>query len=430
MSKQEVHFFSELKHAIAAGCKSTAVMKDFQALPLAWKKHLSSFGLFNTRNLYGAELLWDQVNLKFSTNGNWHRISCRQWNFLHHLARVAYMKTKLLGLFSLKDLDSLQKGVGRMQVRALNLIDLIESIGTKMKQSGLVTILAETMIIPNYVMQSYISWNEIDKYTLDLKEITIISMLSSAQSNYYIMERYWLFYLLALLAEIVGTITGFGSSILFVPIASMFFDFHLVLAITAAFHVFSNLSKIYLFRNGINRYIVLKMGVPAILMVILGALLAGQLPQATLELSMAILVGVLAVYMALNSKKTIEPSGRNLSTGGAISGFFAGLVGTGGAIRGLALTAFNMEKNTFVATSALIDLGVDGSRAFIYYLNGFFVSSMWITLIPLVLISIVGSWTGKLLLKHIAQHRFRTLVLWAIIVTSLFQMVRNLIGFF
>lgn len=243
------------------------------------------------------------------------------------------------------------------------------------------------------------------------------------------MERYWLFYVLALLAEIVGTITGFGSSILFVPIASMFFDFHLVLAITAAFHVFSNLSKIYLFRKGINRHVVLKMGVPATLMVILGALLAGQLPQATLELSMAILIGILAGYLAINSKKTIKPSGSNLIAGGAISGFFAGLVGTGGAIRGLTLTAFNMEKNIFVATSALIDLGVDGSRAFIYYLNGFFISSMWITLPPLILVSIVGSWIGKLLLKHIAQHRFRTIVLWAVILTSLFQMVRHLVGF-
>lgn len=243
------------------------------------------------------------------------------------------------------------------------------------------------------------------------------------------MERYWLFYLLALLAEIIGTITGFGSSILFVPIASMFFDFHLVLAITAAFHVFSNLSKIYLFRVGINKTIILKMGIPAVLMVILGALLAGQLPQRTLELSMSILIGILAGYLAVNSGRILLPSNRNLVAGGALSGFFAGLVGTGGAIRGLALTAFNMEKNIFIATSALIDLGVDGSRAFIYYLNGFFVQTMWKTLPPLVLVSIIGTWIGKLLLKRIAQDRFRSTVLWAIILTSFIQMLKHLVSF-
>lgn len=85
------------------------------------------------------------------------------------------------------------------------------------------------------------------------------------------MEKYWLFYLLALVAEIVGTISGFGSSILFIPIASLFFDFKIVLGITAIFHIFSNLSKIYLFRNGIDKRIALKMGIPAVISVIIGA---------------------------------------------------------------------------------------------------------------------------------------------------------------
>ena len=62
-------------------------------------------------------------------------------------------------------------------------------------------------------------------------------------------QGFYLFLLLALLAEIVGTISGFGSSILFVPLASYFIDFKLVLGITAVFHVFSNLSKIFLFQK-------------------------------------------------------------------------------------------------------------------------------------------------------------------------------------
>jgi len=35
-------------------------------------------------------------------------------------------------------------------------------------------------------------------------------------------ENYYLFFILALLAEILGTVSGFGSSILFVPLASIF----------------------------------------------------------------------------------------------------------------------------------------------------------------------------------------------------------------
>ena len=39
------------------------------------------------------------------------------------------------------------------------------------------------------------------------------------------IERTLLFLALALLAEIAGTLGGFGSSVFFVPIANMFFDF-------------------------------------------------------------------------------------------------------------------------------------------------------------------------------------------------------------
>lgn len=69
------------------------------------------------------------------------------------------------------------------------------------------------------------------------------------------MDNYYSFIALALLSEIIGTVSGFGSSILFVPVASLFFDFKSVLGITAVFHVFSNLAKIYLFRQGFNKTI-------------------------------------------------------------------------------------------------------------------------------------------------------------------------------
>ena len=61
-----------------------------------------------------------------------------------------------------------------------------------------------------------------------------------------------LFYFLALIAEIFGTVGGFGSSIFFVPVASFFFEPKLVLGITAFFHVFSNISKLILFGKKID----------------------------------------------------------------------------------------------------------------------------------------------------------------------------------
>lgn len=240
------------------------------------------------------------------------------------------------------------------------------------------------------------------------------------------IERYWLFYLLALIAEIIGTISGFGSSILFIPIASLFFDFKVVLGITAIFHIFSNLSKIYLFKNGIDKQIALKMGIPAVISVIIGALLTNFLPQKQLELLMSGAVFILAIYLLFNAGKKIKDTSANLIKGGLASGLLAGLVGTGGAIRGLTLTAFGLEKNVFIATSALIDLGVDTSRAIVYTANGYVHKEFLITLPFLLLISLVGTWLGKILLKRIPQNWFRNIVLIIILLTCLIKLLTYL----
>jgi uncharacterized membrane protein YfcA len=237
-------------------------------------------------------------------------------------------------------------------------------------------------------------------------------------------ENYVLFIVLALLSEIIGTVSGFGSSILFVPIASLFFDFTTVLGITAVFHVFSNISKILFFKKGVQKEIVIKLGLPAVLFVIGGAYCTKFIPVLIMELSMNIMLMMLSFYLLFHINKIIQPTDCNLYIGGSVSGFLAGLVGTGGAIRGLTLTAFNLPKDIFIATSALIDLGVDSSRALMYISQGYF-QSKYIIFIPfLIVISIVGNYLGKRILTMVSEIFFRYIVLIVIIGTTILQLIK------
>lgn len=68
-----------------------------------------------------------------------------------------------------------------------------------------------------------------------------------------------IFLILALVAEIIGTIGGFGSSVFFVPLGNFYFDFHSVLGLTAIFHLSSNLSKIKFQRGYWDKLSFLKM---------------------------------------------------------------------------------------------------------------------------------------------------------------------------
>jgi uncharacterized membrane protein YfcA len=240
------------------------------------------------------------------------------------------------------------------------------------------------------------------------------------------MEKYYVFIMLAYVAEVIGTISGFGSSILFVPIAALFFDFKSVLGITAVFHIFSNLSKIALFRKGIEKELAFKLGFPAVLFVIIGAYITTFLPTQQIELVMNFILLLLAIFLILKFNQPIHQSKRNLYLGGITSGFIAGIAGTGGAIRGITLAAFQLPKEVFIATSALIDLGVDTSRAIIYSSNGYF-KKEYLFLIPFLIgISILGSYTGKLILKRTSETFFRYLVLAVIISTALIQIFKYL----
>lgn len=238
------------------------------------------------------------------------------------------------------------------------------------------------------------------------------------------LDNYALFFILALIAEIIGTVSGFGSSILFIPMAAMFFDFKIVLGITAVFHVFSNVFKIFLFRKGVDRSVLLYLGIPAVLSVVIGAVLTAYIPVKIIEMATSVVVLAIAVYMIFNQRMAFSKSNTNLIVGGTVSGFLAGLVGTGGAIRGLTLAAFELEKNAFVATSAVIDLGVDASRAGIYIWNGYF-QSEHIKLVPmLIVIAFAGSYIGKLILAKTSNVFFRYTVLFVVAATSIWQIFK------
>jgi hypothetical protein len=233
-----------------------------------------------------------------------------------------------------------------------------------------------------------------------------------------------LFLLLALVAEILGTVGGFGSSLFFIPIASYFFDFHTVLGITGLFHVLSNITKIAFFRKGVDKKIVLSIGIPAVIAVIIGALLSKYIDPKILELLLAVFLITVSIFFLYNNKFTIKPSLTNSVSGGFFSGIIAGLLGTGGAIRGITLAAYNLKIDTFIATSACIDLAIDSSRSVVYAYNGY-VHRHDMYLIPLLLIvSIIGTYIGKKILVKISEEQFKSLVLILVLITGLISLVK------
>lgn len=235
-----------------------------------------------------------------------------------------------------------------------------------------------------------------------------------------------LLFLLLLVAEVLGTIGGFGSSMLVMPIAGLLLPFDQALGLTAVLHLFSNAAKMLLFRQAVSKRLLVTLGIPAIVGVLVGARLTYYLDESALGLSLGLLLVIISSFLLVKRTWKLQASDRNAVLGGLVSGSIAGVSGTGGAIRGITLAAFDLEKLVFVSTSAWIDMGVDLSRTIVYTAQGYVTSSVLVYLPVLAAASFAGTWIGRRVLNRIPQERFRVLVLVLVLAMGIVSVVQAL----
>ncbi len=231
-------------------------------------------------------------------------------------------------------------------------------------------------------------------------------------------EEIILFFISGLIAEIIGTMAGFGSSTIFLPLALLFVDFKTAIILVAIFHLFGNLSRIIFFREGFDRRVILQFGVPSVLLSLLGAFLIGVLPQPVLKLILGIFLIVTSVSFMAKPGLKFPANTRTFIAGGSATGFITALVGTGGALRATLLQGFNIEKVKYIATAATIALATDVTRIPVYISQGFLTQQYYLYLPILFVIAPAGSFIGRRIVKKIDQEKFRKMVLVAIILVS------------
>ena len=142
---------------------------------------------------------------------------------------------------------------------------------------------------------------------------------------------------------------------------------------------------------------------------------------------MAVFLIVFSIIFLITREISIKIRPFNSITGGIFSGFLAGLVGTGGAIRGMVLSAFNLSKASFISTSAFIDFGVDLSRGIVYTMNGFVTTSILPVVAGLLGVSFAGTYLGKRLLEKVSEDQFRVIVLVMILLVGSATMIKHLL---
>ncbi len=239
-------------------------------------------------------------------------------------------------------------------------------------------------------------------------------------------DFYILFFLVAFLSIVIGTVAGFGTSTIFLPLALLFVDFKTALVLVAITHLAANSGATTFFRQGLDKRLILLFGVPSIFITIIGAYMVVYVPQDLLIILLGIFLLVFSILFLIRPDFKVPTSDTNTMIGGALSGFLQGLLGIGGPLRGAFLISYDLDKFTYIATLAAIAVIIDLTRIPIYLTNNLLEPQYYYYIPILVILGIFGSFIGKRIVLIIPQKIFKKIVLIAIGIASVILILGGL----
>ena len=149
----------------------------------------------------------------------------------------------------------------------------------------------------------------------------------------------------------IGAMTGFGIATIMTPVLLLFLPLPETLLLVGIIHVFGSLWQVLLFREGIMWRLLLAFGAPGIITSFIGASISLDVPKEILSRALGGFLIIYVLFILVNPRFRLQQRTLTASAGGASYGFLAGIFGIGGAVRGMFLSAFDLPKAVYIATS-------------------------------------------------------------------------------
>ncbi len=157
-----------LRERLRQSAMPTPLITDewMHTLPAALQRYLHVTRFVNRSMPLSAAIQWKNVFIKLAIDKKWTALQCQQFNTVAEPCRIAYMNIRKWGFPIMEGLDKYQDGKGSMHIKLLKYISKGNLTGHEMDQSALVTVLAESLILPGCLLQPYLQWKEIDEHTV------------------------------------------------------------------------------------------------------------------------------------------------------------------------------------------------------------------------------------------------------------------------
>ncbi len=228
-----------------------------------------------------------------------------------------------------------------------------------------------------------------------------------------------IFLLIAFLGSIVAGSIGFGIAIIVVPLSSLVLPIKKAAVIVNIAFAAMNLSNLIIFRKHANWKLILIISLGAIPATILGSTLLVYAPTRLLE----ILLGLIAILYIINDHfnflKNIKLNNYGIAGGGALYGFFSGIIGTGDIIKAIFLTHIGLRKENFIATMAGSAIINNIVKAIVYTKFALMTKTDIPLIIALVVCAILGVSIGQRFVHKVSSETFKKMVIAVLFVASI-----------
>ncbi|OGW58043.1 MAG: hypothetical protein A2Z09_03965, partial [Nitrospirae bacterium RBG_16_43_8] len=197
----------------------------------------------------------------------------------------------------------------------------------------------------------------------------------------------------------------------------IFYDVKIAILIVAVVHLANNLLKISLFSKNISTDILKRFGFLTLVGAFIGAFFQGRMDSSIVKVILGVALVFLGLKEAVGFGEKIRLPQKIDFIGGFFSGLLGGFVGNQGAIRSAYLLNYNIPKETFVATAAIIASVVDITRIPVYiFSNKDVLTDNAILLLVTTVSALAGTFAGKSFLKKISLKTFKLFVAAAIVI--------------
>ncbi len=225
--------------------------------------------------------------------------------------------------------------------------------------------------------------------------------------------------LIAFGGGVVSSTFGIGGAFIIIPLSALVIPLKKSIAILAFFFLAGDVTKSVVFWKYIDWRATNLLWLGAIPGVLVGALSLVSFPVETVQK----ILGLMILFYVLNSYTgfidRVRVGSRLIVAGGFLYGFFAGVIGTGAAIKGAILLQLGLRKEKFIGTMSVNAVLLNLIKILVYSKYTLIHKGDLGIIILLAVTSVFAVLTGRFFVRRVSATVFRNVVLGILLFSSI-----------